>query len=84
MNMTFIGIIILVILAILGFFLSRRYRTAGTVALYILGLAFLAVSIYLFPASSWRFFAIFALAIGIVMIVISTVIVIKKHTRNMK
>ena len=84
MNMTFIGIIILVLLAVLGIFLSQRYRSVGTVALYTLGFVFLAVSIYLFPASSWRFFTIFALAIGIVMIVTSTVIVIKKHTRNMK
>ena len=84
MNMTFIGIIILIVLGIFGFFISRYYKSAATIVLYTLGFVFLAASIYLFPAQSWNFFAIIALTIGIILIIISTIIVFKKYTNNIK
>lgn len=55
MNMTFIGIIILIVLGIFGFFISRYYKSAATIVLYTLGFVFLAASIYLSPHNRGTF-----------------------------
>ena len=49
MNMTFIGIIILIVLGIFGFFIYGYYKSAATIVLYTLGFVFFG-SVYIsFP-----------------------------------
>lgn len=81
MNITFIGIIIIVILVITSIILGCIKKSMPTLLFSILGIISLAIGCYLLPATMWRVFSIFFLSIGILFELIALIITIRKFTK---
>lgn len=82
MNVIIMLIIITATLAAVGAFLGCIGKPTWVFMLYILGLVFLAIGIYLFPASMWKNISVAFLLIGMLMDLIAIIVTFKQKIKN--
>lgn len=75
-------IIITATLAVAGAFLGCIGKPTWVFMLYILGLTFLIIGIYLFPASMWKNISVAFLLIGLFMELIAIIVTFKHKIKN--
>ena len=67
MNVTILGFIVVVIIAIVGIVLGCLKKSIAVLALYILGLLALIAGVYLLPATMWKPISTGFLVIGVLL-----------------